>query len=353
MAYLRIKNVAIRGISACVPSTIEENKDLQMYHGHEAEDVIKSTGIVRKHVCRDEQTGSDLATKAAEQLIESLGWSIDSIDLLGYVTQCPDYLNHPTSYVVHENLGLPESCMCIDLFHGCPGWVTGLSTIAHLVSPGHVKRALLVVADTVSKITAQNDRGEKPLFGDAGTVTAVEYDESASDITFSFVTKSRDGKALIKLNGGYRNPWTLDSLKFNLDRIAGKLDMDLVVDKMDGMDVFAFAITTVPKSIKRMCEYFDIEHLSVDKFVFHQANKLMIETIAKRLKEDMSKVPLSLHEYGNTTQSSIPLTIVSECAKEYAEKPMKTLACGFGTGLVCATAYFETENLICPPIMYI
>jgi 3-oxoacyl-[acyl-carrier-protein] synthase-3 len=322
-----------------------------MYHGDEAADVVKSTGIERKHVCRNGETGSDLSIKAAEKLIEELGWDKASIDLLCFVTQCPDYLNHPTSFVVHEQLGLSESCACLDLYHGCPGWVTGLNTVAHILSAGSIKRALLCVADTISLHTAVNDRGSRPLFGDAGTVTALEYDEKVAEMKFSSITKSADGKALIWKNGGEKNPWNMGTLKFELDRRAGLIDMDLVEDKMDGMDVFAFAITTVPKAIKKMCENFSIDRTNVDKLVLHQANKLMLETIAKRLKEDSSKLPMCLNEYGNTTQASIPLTIVSECAEEYATKPMKTIACGFGTGLACATVYFETQNIVCPKVI--
>ena len=351
MAFFSVKNVAIRGISACVPSTIEENKDLAMYHGNEAAEVIKSTGIERKHVCRNGETGSDLSVKAAEKLIEQLGWEKNTIDLLCFVTQCPDYLYQPTSFVVHEQLGLAQECACMDLFHGCPGWVMGLNSVAHIVSTGSIKRALLCVADTVSVITSVNDRGSKPLFGDAGTVTAIEFDETAEEMKFSSISKSDEGKALLKLDGGARNPYTLETFKFELDKRAGLVDMEQVEDKMDGMDVFSFAITTVPKAIKKMCEKFEIDRSNVDKIVFHQANKLMLETIAKRLKEDISKVPMSLKEYGNTTQASIPLTIVSECAEDYSKGTMKTLACGFGTGLACATVYFETNNIVCPEVI--
>jgi 3-oxoacyl-[acyl-carrier-protein] synthase-3 len=351
MAFFSVKNVAIRGISACVPSTVEENKDLAIYHGDEAAEIIKSTGVERKHICLHGETGSDLSIKAAEKLIADLGWEKSSIELLCFVTQTPDYLNHPTSFVVHEQLGLSEACACIDLYHGCPGWVVALNTVAHIVAGGGVRRALLCAADIGSTITGNNDRGCKPLFGDAATVTALEYDETAAEMKFSSITKSADGRALIRYNGGAKHPWTLDSLKFELDRLAGNLDMDLVEDKMDGMDVFAFAITTVPKAIKKMCENFAIDRATVDKYVFHQANKLMLDTIAKRLKVEATQVPMSLREYGNTTQASIPLTIVSECAEEYAAKPMRTIACGFGTGLTCATAYFETQNLVCPKVI--
>ena len=136
MAFLTVNNVAIRGIAACVPPRVEENKGLPFYAEGEADKVIAGTGIERRHICTDGITTSDLCWQAAEKLLAELGWEKDSIDVLGYVTQTPDYINHPTSFVVHERLGLPDSCMCVDFFHGCPGWVVGLSGLAHYLQGG-------------------------------------------------------------------------------------------------------------------------------------------------------------------------------------------------------------------------
>lgn len=351
MAFLEIKNVAIKGITACVPPTVEENIDMPFYAEGEALKVINSTGIVRRHVCTNGITASDLCFIAAKKMIKELGWEKETIDLVGYVTQNPDYINQPTSFIIHDKLDLPETCMCMDFFHGCPGWVVGLSSVMSRMSFGAIKKALLLDGDMLSHDISKMDREARPLFGDAGTCTALEYKEDASPVHFSIGTKSKDGKALIRQHGGYRNPFTIKSLKFELDKRAGEIPMSDVDDSMDSMDVFSFAITKVPKNLKTLCSNFEINISDINKLVLHQANKFMIETIAKKIKIEMDRVPLSLEEYGNTSSASIPLTIAGTCGEEYASKKIKTLACGFGTGLSWAAVYFETESIVCPKVI--
>ncbi len=351
MAFLSVPHVSIRGISACVPPTIEENIDLPFYSSiEEAQKVIDSIGIERRHVCGEGITVSDLCFKAAEKLIADLNWGKDSIDILAFCTQDPDYLNHPNSFVVHDRLGMPNTCMCVDFYHGCPGWVTAMSSVSSMISASGAKRALLLVGDMCSHDAGKGNREERPLFGDSGTATALEFNENAFPIYYNIITKSADGKALARTIGGWRNPYTLKTLKADLDRREGKISPDDSVDKMDGMDVFSFAITTVPKTLKQLCSNFGIEMETLDKLVLHQANGMMIKTIAKRMKTDMAKVPMSLKEYGNTTAASIPLTIVSQCADDF-KYHQKTMACGFGTGLACASVYFETDNVVCPSVL--
>ena len=147
MAFLKIKNVAIRGISACVPPKVEENRDIPFYTPEEADKVIESTGIERRHVVSDGITASDLCLKAGEKLIADLGWEKDTINAIAYVTQSPDYINHPTGFVVHEKMGLSDECMVLDMFHGCPGWVVGLSTISSMMMSGLLKRVIFFDGD--------------------------------------------------------------------------------------------------------------------------------------------------------------------------------------------------------------
>lgn len=353
MAFLKVDNVAFRGISGCVPSQVEENKELPFYVPGEAEQVIEKIGIERKHISPDSITASDLCLGAAEKLIQELGWEKESIDLLAFCTQTPDYLNQPTSFIVHDRLGLPESTMCLDFFHGCPGWVVSLSSVSNLVSSGIIKRAILLDGDTISRGRTPNNREERPLFGDAGTATALEYTPGVSPVFFNIGTLSSDGKALIAPNGGYRNMYTMETVKYELDRMAGRLSMEQLMSKMDSMDVFSFAITKVPKAMKKLCQEFDINIDDVDKLVLHQANKLIVENIAKRMKVPMDKVPLGLKNYGNTTSASVPLTIVSECRNEILKGHQKYLVCGFGTGLSWGAAYFETDGIVCPEIIEI
>ena len=352
MAFLKIPNVAVKGISACVPPIVEENKDIPFYSPEEAGKVIESTGVERKYIVGDSGlTASDLCLKACEKLIEDLGWERDSIDLICNVTQTSDYTNHPNVFVLHEKLGLKKDCMSLDLYHGCPGWVVGLSTVASLISLGSLKRALLLDGDNITSVQYAQDRESRPLFGDAGTATALEFDEQAVPLLFQTGTNSEDGVALIHKTGGMRQPHTLESYKQELGMLSGELSTEGVDDLMDGMSVFSFGISTPPKSIKQLCEHFNISIDDVDKLVLHQANMFMVKKIAKKLKISDEKVPSCLKNYGNTTSTSIPLTIVTQCAIDYSTKKQKTLACAFGTGLAWATVYFESENIICPSVI--
>ncbi len=352
MAFLKIENVAIKGISACVPPKVEENRDIPFYTQEEAEKVIESTGVERKHIVADSGiTASDLCLKACERLLDDLGWERDSIDLICNVTQTSDYTNHPNAFVLHEKLGLKNDCMSLDIYHGCPGWVIGLSSAASLVSHGTLKRALLLVGDNITSVQGGLDRESRPLFGDAGTATALEFEVNAHPILFETGTNSKDGVSLIVHKGGVREPHTVESYKQWLQVLDGTLSPEGVADQMDGMSVFSFGITSPPKSIKKLCEQYEINLDDVDKLVLHQANKFMINKIAKKLKINDERVPSCLKDYGNTTNSSIPLTIVTQCHGEYASRRLKTIGCGFGTGLAWGSVYFETENIICPEIL--
>lgn len=352
MAFFSFSNVAIRGISACVPPQIEENKDIPFYSSGEVDKVIATTGVERKHIVSDGITASDLCLKACEVLVNSLGWDRESIDAICFVSQTPDYLNHPTGFVIHEKMDLKPDCMVFDLYEGCPGWVVGLNTLVALVSSGSIKRAILLDGDNVSLGRYLKDRESRPLFGDCGTATALEYDNNASPIYFHHGTNSKDGGALIRENGGSRHPWDMNSFAIDYKLRTGELaPEDVQADVMDGMSVFSFGITAPPKSIKSLCERFDISLDDIDKLVLHQANLFMLQKIAKKLKMDMSKVPNSLKQYGNTTSASIPLTIVSQCKEDYSNKKMKSVVCAFGTGLAWASAYFETDSICVPNVI--
>lgn len=352
MAFLKIPNVVIRGISACVPPYVEENRDIPYYTKEEADKIIESTGVERKHkVVGSGITALDLCVKASRKLLEELHWSPETIDAVCYVTQTPDYINQPTGFVLHDKLDLAQNCMVVDLFHGCPGWVVGLSTISSLISHGTLKRVLLAVGDNITSQQYPQDREARPLFGDAGSATALEFDEDAKPILFNIGTNSKDGETLIRKKGAYRQPHTIETYKKELGLLSGELSTDDLDDNMDGMSVFSFGITTPPKSIKQLCDYYEIDLSGIDKLILHQANKFMINKIAKKLKVEQNKVPSCLKNYGNTTNSSIPLTIVTQCNEEYSTKKLKSISCGFGTGLSWGTVYFETDCIVCPEIM--
>lgn len=156
MANLSIGGIEIAGIVACVPPDVEENISLSFFEDGEAEKVIASTGIERRHIADKSTTAGDLCFKAAEKLIAGLEWNKDEIDCLIFVSQTPDYILPPTSCILQGRLGLSQTCYTIDISYGCPGWVYGLSVIASLMSSGCMKKGLLLVGDTPSKFKSRN-----------------------------------------------------------------------------------------------------------------------------------------------------------------------------------------------------
>ena len=351
MAYFSIRNVFVRGISACVPSFVEENITLPVFVEGEAERVIAQTGIERKHkVGNTGTTASDLCERAFKVLIEKLGWELASIDLLGFVTLTPDYLEPPTACVMHGRLGLPESCMTLDLTQGCPGWINGMATISALLSSGGIKRAILLNGDTASQMRSPYDKESLPLFGDAGVATALEFDKSAPPLEFDFGSRGKDFEAIMRPAGGFRNPLTEESLIFKqYGEHKKRRDIDAV---MDGMSVFSFGISTAPKSVISLCEHFNIDLCNIDYFIMHQANHYLNEKIRKKLKIPAEKVPYSLKNFGNTSGASIPLTIVTQCNKKFSSRELDNVACAFGVGLAWGAIHFKTNNIVCPDVIY-
>lgn len=352
MANIVIKNVSIKGISACVPQHVESNLDIPVFNEGEAERVIAQTGIRQKHTVFDgSMLASDLCVAACEKLLAELGWEKESVDALCFVSLSADYLEPPTACILQDRLGLSESTMTLDMNQGCSGWVNGLCTLSSLVMTGNVKRALLLNGDTSSLLNSPYDKEARPLFGDAGVATAIEFDGSAPDIKFNFGTRGKDFAAILRKYGGLRYPITEESLQFK--EIAEHIirrDKDCT---MDGMGVFAFGMSTAPKSVRMLTEEYEIDLESIDYFLMHQANHYMNEKIRKKLKMPVEKSPYSLDEYGNTSSASIPLTIVTRCREDFQKKNLRNLATAFGVGLAWGSVYFETDKIVCPELVQI
>lgn len=351
MANLKIKNVSIKGIAACVPSHIEENANLNVFKFGEAERVIAQTGIERKHKVEGfGVTAADLCEKAFNRLMKELEWDKESIDVLAFVTLTPDYLEPPTGCVMQGRLGLSEKCFTIDLTQGCPGWVNGVAAVSALLSSGNLKRAILLNGDTATLMRSQSDKESLPLFGDAGVVTALEFDEGAFGFEFDFGTRGKDFEGIIRRAGGFRFPITEESLQYkDYGENISRRDTDAV---MDGMSVFAFGISTAPKSVLSLCEKYQINIDNIDLFIMHQANQYLNEKIRKKLNIPAEKTPYSLKDYGNTSGASIPVTIVTQCHERFSNEVLNNIACAFGVGLAWGSVHFKTNHIICPEVIY-
>jgi 3-oxoacyl-[acyl-carrier-protein] synthase-3 len=344
MSYLTINHVKMVGLSACVPPDIEENLSLSIFSDEkEAGKVIASTGIARKRIVRPGTTASDLSIPAINKLLNSLGWEKDTVDCLIFVSQTRDYIAPITSAILQGKLGLRNDCYCLDMPLGCSGWIYGLSSIASVLSHGDLKRGLLVCAETNSTNRSPKDKTVKPLFADAATVTALEFDENAAPMQFEFGVDGSGYKAVCTEFGGSRNPVTQESLEMKeVEPGIWRRGIDMVVN---GMDVFSFAIKVPPRSLQNIIEHFSIDVNNVDYLWLHQSNHYIDDRIRKKMKIPEEKVPYCLEDYGNTTCASIPLTMVVCSAKELMNSRKENLACGFGVGLAWGSAHFMTDHL--------
>lgn len=345
MAFLSFPNVRIAGIAAGVPQNIASNlhptKDDVMSSEYSPEDYVKTTGVLERRVSRV-LTTSDLSYAAAEKLIADLGWNKNEIEALIFVSQTPDYVLPATACILQDRLGLSKECYASDISLGCSGWVYGLSSVASLVASGMIKKALLLCGDAKKRFKTSNQLRD-PLFGSAGTATAIEYSEGDKGLNFHFGTDGSGFDAIVTPDGGSRSPFTVDS--FNFEEINGKQQCRLQT-RMKGMDVFSFGISTAPKSVKKLAEHFGFDYNQADYVIFHQANMKMNDMIAKKLKLPADKVPSCMYNFGNTSSASIPLTIVSQLRGKFENKPTKFVCCGFGVGLSWGTVVFDTNNVV-------
>lgn len=346
MAFQEFKTVQIDGISACVPANIEENAGLDLFANHEEyEKFVATTGIERRRIVTEGVCSSDLCLVAAEKLIAELNWDKNDIDCLIFVSQTPDYKLPATSCVLHGKLGLSRDCMTFDISLGCSGWVYGISTMASILGSGNLKKGLLLVGDTVTRTKSPLDKSTYPLFGDAGTATALSFNESATPLQIALFTDGLSYDAIMIEDGGYRNP--VNEKSFEYVDYGNGIVRNKLQSVLDGSSVFTFGISKAPQSVNTLIEHFGIDKDAVDYFVFHQANMLMNEKIRTKLKLPEEKVPYILKDFGNTSSTSIPLTLVNNIGKQLNNKDLRLIACAFGVGLSWGALFTELSNIKC------
>lgn len=343
MAFCEFKHVRIAGISAGVPKNVESNLNPTGAYSslissdYTPEAFVELTGVKERRI-DSTSTTSDLCFAAAEKLIADLNWDKKEIEAIFFVSQTTDYFLPATACIMQERLGLSKECYATDIVLGCSGWVYGLSNAVSMISNSNFKKVLLMAGDAKRHFESYD-----PLFGFAGTVTALEYDADSEGFQFHFGTDGSGYDAIIIPDGGSRNQITIEG--FEKEEIDGK-QYNRFQTRMKGMDVFSFGISTAPKTVKKLAEHYGFDYLDNDYFVFHQANMKMNNMIIKKLKLPVEKVPSCMYNFGNTSSASIPITIVTQLKGKIENKPTKFLCCGFGVGLSWGTVRFETKDIV-------
>lgn len=353
MALWNINNVRIAGVSACVPKNIVKTADLGILTAEESEVFNNTVGIRERRLATDDVCASDMCQKAAETLIQELGWEKDSIDALIFESVTGDYRTPPTSCLLQSRMELSENCFCLDLPMGCCGCMYAITVAGNLLQSGSIRRALLLVGDTALRMGSMNDKSRVPLFGDGATALALEFDTEASPIVIDFHTDGSSYEALYTPHGGYRHPFTAESLvEEDFGNGIHRAPMHTLID---GMKVFTFAISKPPRSVQQFMEEQNLDKDNdIDFFLIHQANKLIVDRVVKKLKLPVEKVPYNLEEFGNLGGASIPSLMVTRLRKRLQSSEPSTLLCSsFGLGLSWGTMLVKMNNVVIPELIEI
>ncbi len=342
MAHQICNNCTIDAIVSCVPKNIITTQSYNLITKEEQDLFTKTTGIIERRVADENTACSDLCFKAAQDILKKSSCK-DEIDLLIFVSQSPDYFLPATAIILQERLGLSKSCMAFDVSLGCSGYVYGLSIISNMMQSGQLKKALLLVGDKSTISTAYTDKSTYPLFGDAGSATLISYTFGSPNWYFNLQSDG-SGQSAIKIKHGHsRFPYSKDSdtlIEYEKGVVRAEKHLAL-----DGMEIFNFALREAAPNIKNLLEHAHQSLDEIDYVVMHQANKLINESIRKKLKLPIEKVPYSIEHFGNTSSASIPLTICSKLSNEVKTKKLTLLLAGFGVGFSWGSMLCNTENV--------
>ena len=343
MGLSTLHNVRFAGMTTCVPKRVLSNvDDCAPKIRSERERLVRNIGIHQRRICADWQCFSDLAFDATEKLLTELQWQRGEIDALIIVTQSPDYLIPATAIILQDRLKLLNTTIAFDVNLGCSGYPFGLHILGSMIASGGVKKGLVLVGDRCATV---ND----PLFSDAGTATALEFSSTAPPMYFDLNSDGSGHRAIMLPVGGHREPYGLQHVIPSRD-VNGFLHWasDLV---LDGAAVLNFSTQKVPPSVRRTLDYAGMTADDIDYFIFHQANRMINETIRKKLGISIEKVPSTLHDFGNTSGASLAVTMTARIQDNLSKGRNRLSLSGFGIGLSWGTCIIEIENAVFPPLL--
>jgi 3-oxoacyl-[acyl-carrier-protein] synthase-3 len=321
----RLTGVKIVGTGSFVPDNVVTNDALASL-GCDAEWIIQRTGIRERRHCPAEMSTSDMAVEAAERAIAAAGIDRNEIDLVVLATLSPDYLLPATATAVQARLKL--NCAAMDLSAACAGFMYAIVTGMQFVATGTSKYALVIGADTNSRVMNPADKKTYPLFGDgAGAVILTAGSSEQGLISYTLGADGLGEQLLIRPYGGSRAP------------INGKTggDSDLYV-RMDGRPVFKWAVRLLDDSVRQVLDAANCKVSDVKLWLLHQANIRILDAAAEALSIDRSKIETHIDRYGNTSAGSVPIALDEALRAGRIGRGDLLLMCGFGGGLSWGTA---------------
>lgn len=320
--------VFIKEIAYHLPDTVVTNEELvREFPEWSVDKIADKVGVRMRHVAGQNETATDLAVIAADHLFAKGTVERRDIDFVLFCTQSPDYKLPSSACIIQDRLGLSTDCGAFDFNLGCSGYEYGLAVAKGLIAGGMATNVLLLTGETYNKYIHSRDKGNRTIFGDGATATVVSTEGFAEIGEFVLGTDGSGAKNLIVKTGGARLPEKSNDLIF--DEGGNPISPDYLF--MDGQEIFVFTLAKVPKMVRGVLAKNGIKMEDVDMFVFHQANKYMLEHLRKKLKIEKDKFFINLDHVGNTVSSTIPIALCD--ARELGLLKGNVLLAGFGVGL--------------------
>lgn len=317
--------IRILGTGSCLPENVVTNDDLAKIMDTSDEWISSRTGIRQRHLVKDETTAG-MSAKAAEQALEEAGMKAEDIDLLIVGTLSPDHVTPSCACEVQSMIGAVNA-VAFDINAACSGFMYAMNTAYAYIHSGIYKNALIIGAETLSKIMDWNDRSTCVLFGDGAGAAVVKGDETGL-LKFTQGADGSKGMVLACKSRLNNNPL-----------VQNPTDLDYVY--MDGQEVYKFAVSTVPAAIKQVMDEAGLVESDIKYFLLHQANIRIIQSVAKRLKSDLDKFPITLDRCGNISAASVPILLDEVNKKGMLKRGDKIVLAGFGAGLTWSAAVME------------
>lgn len=328
----------IKSIAYYLPEKVVTNEQLvEEFPEWSVDKIAKKVGINERHIAADDETAGDMAYKAAEKLIAENGVDKSSIDFVLLCTQSPDYFLPSTSCVIQHKLGLSTKCGAFDFNLGCSGYEYGLAIAKSLIVSGMAKNVLLLTAETYNKHIHPKDKGNRTIFGDGASASLISKEGFARIGEFVLGTDGSGYDRLIRKTGAMRHYERLND--FHEDENGTPLSSDHLF--MDGKAIFDFTSDVVPPMIEETLQKNNLTSDDIDLYVFHQANKYMINYLRKLMEIDKDKFYVFMETVGNTVSSTIPIAL---CEAQKEEKLYgNVVLAGFGVGLSYGAVVLECK----------
>jgi 3-oxoacyl-[acyl-carrier-protein] synthase-3 len=320
-------NAFIKAISYYLPEKCLTNEDLVgEFPEWTVEKIASKVGVKKRHIASVDETASDMAALAAEKLFAEHSIDRNTIDFVLLCTQSPDYFLPTSACILQNRLGLNTEIGAMDYNLGCSGYIYGLSLSKGLIVSGIAQNVLLLTAETYSKHIHPRDKGNRTIFGDAATAGLISSEGFAEIGNFSLGTDGRGAENLIVKRGALRQPEAKGDS--DTDENHNFKSSDYLY--MNGGEIFNFTADAVPILVDKVLQKNRLTREDIDLFVFHQANRYMMNYLRKLIGIDSDKFYIYLENVGNTVSSTIPVALYE--AQKEGKLAGNVLLAGFGVG---------------------